>query len=640
MLALLALARWSLEAPPVSAARAEALLSTHAALFRDVPRPTGSAEAAAARDRVAAALEAAGCPVERQVAWSCGGSTCARVENLWCRVGPEQGPAVVGMAHTDSVAAGPGAADDGAGVVAWVEAVRGLDPASLRRPLVILLTDGEELGLLGARAWFAAPPVEVGVVVNLEARGSTGAAFLFQTVGPGLPWGALAATLPTWPRASSLYPAVYERLPNDTDLSVVRARGLPGVNHAFLGELAHYHTPLDDRAHLDPRSLAHHADLAAGWIRALQAPTDGPRDVFADLFGLGLSRWPRSATPLLAGLASALALGFVLVDRRAGRTTWAGLAGAAGAAAAATAAAVGAAEALGAAVAAVGAGWWAWPEAVGAGAAALTAAAWCGTGAAGTPHARWSVAVLVQSLTALAAAATEPALAALALPGLGIALAARGLPGDAGLSGALVGAAVGWGPLAVGLQDALGARHPAVVALPLSLSLLGASPFAPARPLRPALGCAAAGLLLAAAAAFGPANPERPRPVVGVYTERGGVARLARRDLLDGAVTESERPALGLPTPAVTPLGPGAARVVPARGGALWLPAGCAVDGVAGPVGTAAEWWGAPPEGVTVTCPGSLTVAEITPGLPPGVPPPRGPGEVPAHRGDRTVVGP
>ncbi|MFX9054231.1 M20/M25/M40 family metallo-hydrolase, partial [Acinetobacter baumannii] len=65
-------------------------------------------------------------------------------------------PAIALMAHSDSVPGSPGAADDAAGVSAVLEVVRALKAAGPhRRDVVVIITDGEEAGLLGARAFFA-----------------------------------------------------------------------------------------------------------------------------------------------------------------------------------------------------------------------------------------------------------------------------------------------------------------------------------------------------------------------------------------------------------------------------------------------------------------------------------------------------
>lgn len=95
-------------------------------------------------------------------------------------------PAVLLMAHYDSVAQSPGAADDGLGVAVMLEIARALDKDARQRDVVFLFTDAEEAGLLGTRAFFASHSLaaRIGTVINLEARGSTGRAVLFET-GPG-----------------------------------------------------------------------------------------------------------------------------------------------------------------------------------------------------------------------------------------------------------------------------------------------------------------------------------------------------------------------------------------------------------------------------------------------------------------------
>jgi hypothetical protein len=639
---LAALTHRSLVAPAVPAARAQELLATHAALFPDAPHPTGSDAAAATRDRIAEALSAAGCAPHRQRGWSCGKRACALVENVWCATGPQEGDALVGMAHTDSVAAGPGAADDAAGVVAWVDALRHLDPADLRRPLVLVLTDAEEPGLLGARAWFADPPYPgpIGHVVNLEARGTTGAAFLFQTVGPTAPWGTWAASSTWEPRASSLYPTVYGWIPNDTDLTVVARRGIPGVNHAFLGALPHYHTPLDDRAHLDPRSLAHEADLAAGWIATLQRPPEAAPTVFTDVFGRTLLRWPRAWTwPLVAGCGLA-ALGWSARDLRSGVVTGRSLVLSAGAALGATAATVALAEGAGAVVAWTGSAGWFWPQGVGAAVAALACAAWSPVGAVATPEARWNVATLTSAALAALLTSADVGLSVLGLPFVAGAVLLRLVPGVVGLGGGLLGAGIAWLPLVMGLPDVLGVRHPATFAVPLAMVLLGASPFAPARPLRVAGGALAVAIALLGGVVVAPPNPERPLPVNVVWDDTAGTrSRLSERT----QTTEARAvPPKGLPPPMLTWERPGALRVVPARGGRIEVtsPVPYTAEGAAGPA-EVTDWWGVPREGLVFRFAGPMDgvrIREITVGLPDGELPDRAPWEAPAHKGDRTIV--
>ena len=197
---------------------------------------------------------------------------CARVTDVIAPVLPGTGKAIIMLAHYDSVPAGPGASDDGAGVGAMLEIARALKagPAP-RHPVIFLLDEGEEAGLLGAVAFVEQSPWahEVGAAVNLEARGTSGPSLMFETGSHSLWLMPLFARAVPRPLANSLYYAVYRRLPNDTDFSVFRKHGFDGFNFAFIGGVTRYHTPLDNLRHLDPRSLESQGEHALGLVRAL-----------------------------------------------------------------------------------------------------------------------------------------------------------------------------------------------------------------------------------------------------------------------------------------------------------------------------------------------------------------------------------
>ncbi len=305
-----------------SAARARATLAR--ILGDERPHPTGSAANAAVRDRIVDELRALGASPQIQSTISCRGGTCGWIDNVVAVLGVDRpGPAVLVAVHYDSVPAGPGASDDGSGVAAALEVARALQAGEpLGHPVILLLDDGEEVGLLGADAFVRQHPLaaSVGVVINLEARGSRGPSTMFETKGPnGWLVRALAQHVPQ-PAMASLSAAVYDLLPNDTDLTVFGEVGWAGVNFAFSDGVEHYHTPLDDLAHLDDRSLQHHGDNALAAVRALaQGPiADPPTDavVYVDVFGRWVLRWPRSWALPLAIAVLAAALGLVVLARR------------------------------------------------------------------------------------------------------------------------------------------------------------------------------------------------------------------------------------------------------------------------------------------------------------------------------------
>ncbi|HEY0599189.1 M20/M25/M40 family metallo-hydrolase [Brevundimonas sp.] len=241
-------------------------------------------------------------------------------------------PAVALMVHYDTVPGSPGAADDSTGVAAVLESVRAIrarGPAE--RTLVVLLTDAEEIGLDGARAFWADHPLRdrIGAVINLEARGGGGRAMMFAT-GRGN-----AETIAAFGRAgrkadggvtsNSLAVFVYERMPNGTDFTVPKDRGVPGLNLAFIGRPDQYHAPSSTPEALDRGAVQHIGsqtlENADALLRAEGLPERSADTVYADLFGQDiLSHPPAAGWGLLALAMTLLAAAAWRARRRAGLT--------------------------------------------------------------------------------------------------------------------------------------------------------------------------------------------------------------------------------------------------------------------------------------------------------------------------------
>jgi hypothetical protein len=156
---------------------------------------------------------------------------------------------------------------------------------------------------------------------------------MFETSGENAWLIRLLSRSLAQPMASSLFYPIYERLPNDTDLTVFKRHNMPGVNFAFIGDLPRYHTPLDNVEYVSPSSLQHQGQNALALVRALAHENlDLPRSgnaVFFDVLGFGIVRWPRGLTLPLAGLAALLVLvTIVLMRRRAAAPLWRGMVGA------------------------------------------------------------------------------------------------------------------------------------------------------------------------------------------------------------------------------------------------------------------------------------------------------------------------
>ncbi|HEY0265119.1 MAG TPA: M28 family peptidase, partial [Rhizomicrobium sp.] len=343
-LALLAAGFWLLSAygswrpPPLgldapaaqfSAARADAVLGR--ILGPQKPHPSGSPEAGAVRARILQEFAALGVAARTRTVVSCysepRGHThpCGAVTNIIADVSSGSGKQVLLMAHSDSVAAGPGAADDGSGVAIILESIRALKARGLTRgltghnPIVALITDGEEKGLLGAAAYIRDPlaRAKTGVVINVEARGNQGPSYLFQTSPGNAPLIDLYARAVAHPATSSLYGEIYKILPNDTDLTPMLRAGLMGVNFAFIGNVAQYHTARDRRENLSAASLQHQGESVLAMADALAhadfATLKGGDAIYLDVLGRWLPRLPVGwALPLsLAALALVMLAGFL-----------------------------------------------------------------------------------------------------------------------------------------------------------------------------------------------------------------------------------------------------------------------------------------------------------------------------------------
>lgn len=296
--------------------------------FATRPRPLGSAESDRARDHLAAELRDAGLTVriDRGLGSTSAPGTAAfgRVENVVGTLrGSDPTGAVVLAAHYDSVAAGPGASDDGAAVAAVLETLRALRTSGTpRNDVVVLLTDGEENGLLGASAFRRGDPLAErgGVVLNWEARGASGPSMLFETSRDNAGLVSVYADAAPHPFGDSSAVELYRLSSNNTDFTELQAAGFTGLNFAYVGSSARYHTPGDSIANLDHGSLQHHGATMLALTRAFgdrdldALPTDHDATYFR-AFGAFLT-YPNALVLPLA-VASLLAFaGLLLAARR------------------------------------------------------------------------------------------------------------------------------------------------------------------------------------------------------------------------------------------------------------------------------------------------------------------------------------
>lgn len=271
------------------------------------PHPVGSPENRQVRDYLTARMRGLGLEtrLQRDASFAVrdGGTAVvgADVENL---IGVLPGrdraaPALALMAHYDSAPGSPGAGDDAAGVAVALEVVRAIKVRGVpARDIVVLLTDGEEPGMLGAQAFFERDPLSrrIGLVVNLEARGGAGRVVMFETSRGN---GGLIAALQksaVAPTANSLANAVYQNMPNGTDLSAAVQAGKAGLNFAFVGRQFDYHSPTATPANLHEGSVQSMGQEVLAVIDQIAfapaLPAQAPDRVFSQAFGSLIVAYP------------------------------------------------------------------------------------------------------------------------------------------------------------------------------------------------------------------------------------------------------------------------------------------------------------------------------------------------------------
>lgn len=155
-----------------------------------------------------------------------------------------------------------GAADDGYGVGVTLETVSQLmkQRENWHQGVKVLFTDAEEVGMMGMKAiWENDREVfdNVGLMINIEARGPWGPALLFETCPGNEKVIQLYADAAGYPFTYSLTTVVYQFMPNFTDFTIVKD-SIPGLNFSTIADVNHYHTDLDNFSNVNPKSIQHY----------------------------------------------------------------------------------------------------------------------------------------------------------------------------------------------------------------------------------------------------------------------------------------------------------------------------------------------------------------------------------------------
>jgi hypothetical protein len=334
LVAAMAMKAWLTTVPELAPSRpggfdqARAVARLARVLGDQRPHPVDSAGDDAVRSRLVAELQTMGLSPRVTDQWACNGDprsrslSCARVRNVVATIGPAGGRRLLLASHYDSTATGPGAADDGIGIASMLEVASILKDRKPSRPVDFLFDEGEEAALLGAKAFLERDPLAGGVdsAINLEARGVTGPAIMFETSRPNGSAIRHFARSAVRPVANSMTADIYRLIPNSTDVSVFARRPWKILNFAIIGNETRYHSPGDTIAALDRRSLQHMGDqalAAAEELAAAPAEDRGGERLYADVLGRALVSFPLSLGVAVAAFLIG-GFGWVGLRRRGG----------------------------------------------------------------------------------------------------------------------------------------------------------------------------------------------------------------------------------------------------------------------------------------------------------------------------------
>lgn len=280
-------------------------------------RPAGSDANRRAREYLIDQLQIAGFDVRVQEtdARRDDVGVAARVSNIVAIKQGSVSDAIALVSHYDSVPEGPGAGDDAFGAAISVEAARVLGATPMRHSLMVLITDAEENGLLGAEAAMADATIRdrIATYINIEATGASGPALLFEA-GPGNRWLTSAwARLAPFPRGGSFALEIYKRTGNDTDFTMLKRAEVPGLNLAIVGDSTAYHTDRDTAARLDDQSLTTTGENVIAIAAGLDAVDLRRRTIEQPTYFDVAGRWALSYGPVTALVIGVLALALGLL---------------------------------------------------------------------------------------------------------------------------------------------------------------------------------------------------------------------------------------------------------------------------------------------------------------------------------------
>lgn len=300
------------------------------------PHPVGSSPAhAEVRDYLLGEIRALGLEGQVQETFAYfldrGALWGGFVENILVRLpGTDPEGAILLLSHYDSSPGVPGAVDSGSGVVTILELLSALSAGTpLRQDVIILFSDGEEPGTLGAQAFVSQHPwlKDVRFTINMDQFWVGPPMLVRSSKDNGMLIKALARSSISNKPAYISFP--FNMFPSgDTDLTPFFQNGVPGAEFNGGGPFAEKHTDLDRPKLVDPGSLQQAGNQLLALVRDLgnQSLFDvsSPDQTFFPLMGY-LVHYPNNLAWQIAFASGACFMGMIAYGLRTGHLTWRGL---------------------------------------------------------------------------------------------------------------------------------------------------------------------------------------------------------------------------------------------------------------------------------------------------------------------------
>jgi hypothetical protein len=326
-------------APPTEFSADRAMPDLQA--ISQAPHPIGSTAHTAVREYLVTQLKAMGLQPEIQtttvVQPGDGGFGVGRVNNVLVRIpGKASTGAIVLDGHYDAADTGSGASDCGSCVVTGLETLRAIRAGTpLNNDLIFVFADGEEVGMLGARAFVTEHPwaKDVKLAINFEASGSRGAAVMYITSRNNQRLISEFIKAVPYPRMTSFSPAFWGLLPGaqiGCDLEEYLARGSGGFGFYYGGDTPAYHTLRDNVTEIDRRSIQHNGSYSLSLLKHfgnldLKTLMATQNAVYFNILPNVVVHYPEAQVLPLAVVTSVLFIAVVWSGSRARKLTLTGM---------------------------------------------------------------------------------------------------------------------------------------------------------------------------------------------------------------------------------------------------------------------------------------------------------------------------